>query len=79
MIPPAYALASISSHIPNFVSTNRDEQKAAKAQWWEECETMQNALEATARKVFDAQTARKYIMSGTDCFTLCLWHQCTPG
>ena len=64
MLPPTYVLDSISTHLPDFVSTNKDKQKVAKAQWYEECEQMQNTLEETAKHVFNSEQARKYIMSG---------------
>lgn len=66
MLPPAYVLSSISTHLPDFISRDKDKQKVAKSQWWKECEDMQNALEITAKKVFDEETARKYIMSGNE-------------
>ncbi|KAH3785950.1 hypothetical protein DPMN_164046 [Dreissena polymorpha] len=63
-VPPAYILASISTHLPDFISMDRDRQKVGKEQWWKESEQMQHALESAATRVFDQETARKYIISG---------------
>ncbi|KAH3785449.1 hypothetical protein DPMN_163539 [Dreissena polymorpha] len=35
-------------------------------QWWKESELMQDALESAATRVFDPETARKYIISVTE-------------
>ncbi|KAH3832819.1 hypothetical protein DPMN_106116 [Dreissena polymorpha] len=65
-VPPAYILASISTHLPDFISMDRDRQKVGKEQWWKESEQMQHALESAATRVFDQETARKYIISVTE-------------
>ncbi|KAH3785932.1 hypothetical protein DPMN_164028, partial [Dreissena polymorpha] len=65
-VPPAYILASISTHLPDFISKDRDKQKVAKEQWLKESEQMQDALESAATRVFDQETARKYIISVTE-------------
>ena len=65
MVPTSYILSSISTYIPDFISNDTEKKKAARAQWWEECEAMQGALDVTASRVFDKTKARKYIMSGT--------------
>ena len=62
-------MSSISTKIPDFVSTDQEKKKAAKSQWWSESEKMQAALETVAAKVFDADKARKYIRSGKKGFS----------
>ena len=66
-MPPEYVLSPISTHLPAFIGNNKEEKKAAKETWWKENETMQEALEQSALKVFDEQKARSFIMSGK-CF-----------
>ncbi|KAL4232336.1 hypothetical protein ACF0H5_009907 [Mactra antiquata] len=65
-VPPTYILASISTHIPDFICNDTERKKVAKNQWWEECQKMQDTLEETAKLVFDEETSRKYIMSVTE-------------
>ncbi|KAH3692060.1 hypothetical protein DPMN_194937 [Dreissena polymorpha] len=65
-VPPAYILASISTHLPDFISKDKNRQKVAKEEWWKESELMQDALESAATRVFDPETARKYIISVTE-------------
>ncbi|XP_053376600.1 NACHT domain- and WD repeat-containing protein 1-like [Mercenaria mercenaria] len=65
-VPPAYILSSVSTHIPDFLSNDKDKQKVAKDQWWEESQEMQEALLETVKKAFDKNKARKYIMSVTE-------------
>jgi histidinol phosphatase-like PHP family hydrolase len=55
---------SVSTHIPDFLSEDEEKKKIAKNKWWEESQIMQEALSETAKKVFDKETARKYIQSG---------------
>ena len=64
-VPPCYVLSSVSTKIPDFVSSDQEKKKVAKSQWWKESEKMQTILESVASKVFDADKARKYIRSGT--------------
>lgn len=65
MVPPAYTLSPISMYFPDFLSQEKEKQKAAKNLWWAECDAMQQSLGTVAKKLFDKETARKYIMSGT--------------
>ena len=63
-MPPSYILSSISTHLPDFVGTDKDKKKAAMSQWWTESEAMQAAIGNSASKLFGEEKARKYIMSG---------------
>ncbi|XP_053395163.1 uncharacterized protein LOC123524131 isoform X2 [Mercenaria mercenaria] len=65
-VPPVYAVHPISFHIADFVNPDKEKKTAAKNQWWSESETIQSTLEEVAQKVFDAETARKYIRSVTE-------------
>ena len=62
--PESYVVSSISTKIPDFISSDQEKKKKAKSQWWSESEKMQATLETVATKVFDADKARKYIRSG---------------
>jgi hypothetical protein len=63
-VPPQYVLHSISTHLPDFISTDPDRKSTAKATWWQESENFQEAMTAAAEEVLDADAARKYIWSG---------------
>ncbi|WAR22531.1 NWD1-like protein [Mya arenaria] len=65
-VPASYVLSSISTNLPDFISTDREKQKVAKQQWWEESGKMQDWLDAAARAAFDHERARKFIMSVTE-------------
>lgn len=63
-VPPVYVLSSISKHLPDFVSQDKEACKAAKSQWWEESDTMQEALGHAAKLALEENEARKYVISG---------------
>ncbi|XP_060597775.1 NACHT domain- and WD repeat-containing protein 1-like [Ruditapes philippinarum] len=65
-VPPTYILLSVSTHIPDFLSEDKEKKKIAKNKWLEESQIMQEALSGTAKKVFDEETARKYLQSVTE-------------
>ena len=66
-VPPVYVAASISSVLPGYLSSDKETKTAAKNIWWAESEKIQAVLEDVAAKIFDEQTARKYIRS-SKCF-----------
>lgn len=62
-MPQSYVLQSISTYLPDFLSTDKDKKSAAQNQWWEDSEIIRDALEK-ASQVLDPKDAQKYIMSG---------------
>ncbi|KAH3887306.1 hypothetical protein DPMN_011322 [Dreissena polymorpha] len=64
--PPVYVAFPISTHLPDFISNDKEKKDAAKKAWWGEMETLQRTLEEVAQRVFDAETAHKFIRSITE-------------
>ena len=63
-VPPMYVLLSISHHLPDFTSDDKDKKKAAKETWWKESDDVQEALIQAAQKVFDVEKTRQMTVSG---------------
>jgi hypothetical protein len=63
-VRPQYVFHSISTHLPDFISTDPDRKSTAKVTWWKESETFQDAMTEAALKVLDSNAAMKYIWSG---------------
>lgn len=62
-VPQAYILQSISTHLPDFLSSDPSKKSAAKEEWWNDSEIIRDALE-DASQALDPKDAQKYIMSG---------------
>ncbi|XP_069134939.1 NACHT domain- and WD repeat-containing protein 1-like [Argopecten irradians] len=65
-VPPVYLLCSISNHLPDSVSRDKEVSKKAKQIWWEESEVMQEALKSAAEEALGEVEAKKYIISVTE-------------
>ncbi|KAK3084596.1 hypothetical protein FSP39_016054 [Pinctada imbricata] len=65
-VPPIYVLSPISKLIPDFLSADKEKKKAAKQQWWDEGDLMQEALEQAALKALGEENARNYVISVTE-------------
>ncbi|XP_033761972.1 NACHT domain- and WD repeat-containing protein 1-like isoform X2 [Pecten maximus] len=65
-VPPMYLLSPISKHLPDFLSSDKDASKEAKTKWWQESDTMQEALESSAEQALGVEAAKKYIISVTE-------------
>ncbi|KAL5016270.1 hypothetical protein ScPMuIL_005859 [Solemya velum] len=65
VVPPSYVLQSISTHIPDFLSSDSKKRNNAKNIWSTESEKMREALEE-ASQVLNPKDAQKYIMSVTE-------------
>lgn len=63
-VPEMYVSHPVSFNIPDYISKDKEKKNVAKKQWWKESDIIQSTLEDIAQKVFDVQTARKYIRSG---------------
>ncbi|KAL5015965.1 hypothetical protein ScPMuIL_005554 [Solemya velum] len=64
-VPQAYILQSISTHLPDFLSSDPSKKSAAKEEWWNDSEIIRDALE-DASQALDPKDAQKYIMSVTE-------------
>nr|XP_022300895.1 NACHT and WD repeat domain-containing protein 2-like [Crassostrea virginica] len=65
-IPPVYSLKPVSTNIPDFLSEDSKTQKAAKSQWWEECERLMEIIARGAASALDENAAKKYMISVTE-------------
>ncbi|XP_033747679.1 NACHT domain- and WD repeat-containing protein 1-like [Pecten maximus] len=67
-VPPVYVLSSISKHLPDSISRDKDVSKKLKAKqiWWDESDTMQEALKSAAEQALGEEEAKKYVISVTE-------------
>ena len=72
-VPPVYVLQRISTHLPDFISSNDKDRGKARDQWWIDHDRMQDVLGKTAEKCLGAEKARNYLVSGIKAFFV----QCT--
>lgn len=63
-VPPVYVLQRISTLLPDFVSTNKEDRNKAKADWWTDSDKMQDLLAAAAEKCLGPEKSRNYLVSG---------------
>eukprot|EP00050_Salpingoeca_kvevrii_P006534 m.290010 g.290010 ORF g.290010 m.290010 type:complete len:1604 (-) comp12228_c0_seq1:130-4941(-) len=65
-VPARYVLSPISTHLPDFLSSDKESQRAASTEWWKLFERMQHALRYAATSALSPEAAEKYIMSVTE-------------
>eukprot|EP00026_Physarum_polycephalum_P000302 Phypoly_transcript_00302.p1 GENE.Phypoly_transcript_00302~~Phypoly_transcript_00302.p1 ORF type:complete len:1760 (+),score=298.94 Phypoly_transcript_00302:614-5281(+) len=63
--PPVFDLQNITTHLPNFRSTNTEDRNQASAQWWRTFEAMQLLLRKGATAL-NKEEEEKYIISVTN-------------
>ena len=64
IIPSIYVLLPISTHMPDFLSSEKTKKDNAKEQWKKESDVMFAAFQKAADRVLDRDGARKYRLSG---------------
>ncbi|KAK6174034.1 hypothetical protein SNE40_017384 [Patella caerulea] len=65
-VPPTYVLQPISSHLPDFISSDVDQKKQAKDTWNKQHEQMRESLVTSAKQALDTSAAHKYLRSVTE-------------